>query len=133
MKLFIVIEMWQGLLNDAIPFTDEEKAKAHLQEYKDENLDPRCVEEFGEEETMNDSDINGSCIHEAELNLDGALNLKQVAHRIIDLVEAKICYDNPQVDLLRGQHKGNTLLYGEGYYELEDEVVAVLKELTGNG
>jgi len=55
-------------------------------------------------------------------------NLREIAHRIIDMIEDKICYDNPKVDLLRGKHKGNTLLYGEGYYELED---AVVQELNG--
>jgi len=54
-------------------------------------------------------------------------NLRKLAHRIIDMVECKICYENPEVDLLRGKHEGNTLLYGEGYYELEDAVVQELR------
>ena len=135
----VVVKMYQGIIEDVIVFKDIEAANRCFQEWIHEHISKADLEQMGEKTALEYSDINGSTVYSAcAVDFIPAKKashevLKQEAHRIIDLEEAKICYDNPQVDLLRGQHKGNTLLYGKGYYELEDEVVKVLKELTGNG
>lgn len=54
--------------------------------------------------------------------------LEELAHGIIDVVEDAICVNKPQVDLIRGKSKGNTLLYGEVYYDVENEIVRRLRE-----
>lgn len=54
--------------------------------------------------------------------------LTKVAHRIIDLVEEKIRHEHSDIDEKAKKLEGNTLLQGEGYYDLENEVVQVLKD-----
>jgi len=56
--------------------------------------------------------------------------VKNLAAELIDLVEAKIREVYPAIDLMAERHEMNTLLYGEQYYELEDEIIERLKEVT---
>lgn len=59
------------------------------------------------------------------------LNTKEVAHKIIDMVEHDIRRVHPEVDQIAmeftvNDEKPNTLLYGETYYNLEDAIVQLL-------
>lgn len=49
-----------------------------------------------------------------------------LAHRIIDLVEETIRRNHPEIEKIASRCEGNTLLYGEVYYDLENEVVEAL-------
>jgi len=55
--------------------------------------------------------------------------LTNLAAEVIDLVEWRIRELFPDIDLMAEQLEGNTLLHGEKYYELEDEIIDKLKEL----
>ena len=55
--------------------------------------------------------------------------LTNLAAEVIDLVEGRIRELFPDIDLMAEQLEGNTLLHGEEYYELEDEIIEKLKEL----
>jgi hypothetical protein len=50
----------------------------------------------------------------------------QLAADIIDLVEDAIRAANKDVDAIAEGNEGNTLLYGERYYKLEDEIADLL-------
>jgi hypothetical protein len=50
----------------------------------------------------------------------------QLAADIIDLVEDAIRAENKDVDAIAEGNEGNTLLYGESYYKLEDEIADLL-------
>jgi hypothetical protein len=52
--------------------------------------------------------------------------LIEKAALIIDLVESKIREVYPFIETFANSQKGNTLLYGENYYDLENEIVEEL-------
>ena len=52
---------------------------------------------------------------------------EELAHTVIDLVESTIRRSYPFIDKLARQKKGNTLLYGEAYFDLENDVVEAVK------
>ena len=56
--------------------------------------------------------------------------LMNLAAELIDLVEWRIRLIHPKINLIAQRLEGNTLLHGEKYYELEDEIIEKLKELT---
>lgn len=51
-----------------------------------------------------------------------------IAHTIIDMVEQAIRRKYPFIDQIGSSCEGNTLLHGEVYYNLENEIVAVLRD-----
>ena len=53
---------------------------------------------------------------------------QRLANEIIDLIEEKMLENNPDVKKLVYKKKGNTMLYGEAYYNLEDEIAEKLRE-----
>lgn len=53
---------------------------------------------------------------------------RTLTSEIIDLVEDAIRKAHPKVDKIGKNCQGNTLLYGEKYYNLEDSLVEILKE-----
>lgn len=53
----------------------------------------------------------------------------ELAHQIIDLVEEKIVEAYPKLKKLQEKTEGNTFLYGEDYYDLEDEIADKIKLL----
>ena len=53
---------------------------------------------------------------------------QRLAADIIDMVEHAIRKAYPKVDKIASKCKGNTLLYGEVYYDLEDKVSNFLRE-----
>jgi len=55
--------------------------------------------------------------------------LTNLAAEVIDLVEGRIRELFPDIDLMTEQLEGNTLIHGEEYYELEDEIIEKLREL----
>ena len=55
--------------------------------------------------------------------------LQRVAHEIIDLVENEIRKAHPSIDKKALAQKGKTLLYGETYYDLENEIVEILSKI----
>jgi len=58
---------------------------------------------------------------------EGIVTLKKLAHNIIDIVENALRDKYPVMEkLVDSEH--NTLLVGETYYNLEDDVTAVVKE-----
>ena len=50
-----------------------------------------------------------------------------LASEIIDIVEDAIRKAHPKVDSIGSHCKGNTLLYGEKYYALEDILTDILQ------
>ena len=59
---------------------------------------------------------------------------QEMAHDVIEMVEGKIRSLHPVVDeyacnLLVDDERINTLLHGEGYYDLENEVTEYLQEI----
>jgi len=56
------------------------------------------------------------------------MDCSKLAHEIIDVVEMAIRCNKPQVDLIASKSEGHTLLHGEAYYDVENEVVRRLKE-----
>lgn len=52
----------------------------------------------------------------------------ELAANIIDMVEEAIRKAHPEVDEIASKCEGNTLLHGEAYYDLEDEVSNFLRE-----
>jgi hypothetical protein len=54
---------------------------------------------------------------------------QRLAHEIIDLVEFSIRKAHPTIDAKAIALKGNTLLYGENYYDLEHEVSEILHQI----
>jgi len=53
---------------------------------------------------------------------------QKLAAKIIDMVEHDIRRANPEVDAIAIEKKGNTLLYGESYYQLEDAIAEELRK-----
>ena len=53
---------------------------------------------------------------------------QELAAVIIDMVEYAIRKTHPQVDEIASKCEGNTLLWGEAYYDLEDEISSLLRE-----
>jgi hypothetical protein len=53
---------------------------------------------------------------------------RDIACTIIDLVENAIRANHRTIEKFASKRKGNTLLYGEAYYLLEDQIVEYLKE-----
>jgi len=53
---------------------------------------------------------------------------QRLAAAIIDMVEYAIRKAHPEVDEKASKYEGNTLLHGEAYYTLEDEVSNFLRE-----
>ena len=53
---------------------------------------------------------------------------QELAAAIIDMVEYAIRKAHPEVDEIASKCEGNTLLRGEAYYTLEDEVSNFLRE-----
>lgn len=53
---------------------------------------------------------------------------QRVAATIIDKVENAIRETHPEVDKIASKCEGNTLLHGEAYYTLEDDIAETLKE-----
>ncbi|MDG6221915.1 MAG: hypothetical protein IAX21_07120 [Candidatus Bathyarchaeota archaeon] len=54
---------------------------------------------------------------------------QRLAHEIIDLVELSIRKAHPTIDAQAADLKGNTLLYGENYYDLENEITELLHQI----
>jgi len=55
-------------------------------------------------------------------------SFQRLAAEIIDMVEHAIRTANPEVDRIASEQEGNTLLHGEAYYRLEDEIAEKLRE-----
>jgi len=55
---------------------------------------------------------------------------QRVAATIIDKVEHAIREAHPEVDDIASKCEGNTLLHGETYYALEDDIAETLREET---
>jgi len=55
---------------------------------------------------------------------------QRVAAAIIDMVEHAIREAHPEVDEIASKCEGNTLLHGEAYYALEDDIAETLREET---
>ncbi|MEM2921188.1 MAG: hypothetical protein QXF26_02595 [Candidatus Bathyarchaeia archaeon] len=55
---------------------------------------------------------------------------QRVAATIIDKVEHAIRDMHPEVDKIASKFEGNTLLHGEAYYTLEDDIAETLREET---
>jgi len=55
---------------------------------------------------------------------------QRVAATIIDKVEHAIRETHPEVDKIASKCEGNTLLHGEAYYTLEDDIAETLREET---
>ena len=53
---------------------------------------------------------------------------EEVAATIIDMVELKIRKIYPVIDKIAEKGQTNTLLYGEHYYDLENEIAELLRE-----
>lgn len=56
---------------------------------------------------------------------------QRLAAEIIDMVEYAIRTAHQEVEMLASKQEGNTLLHGESYYSLEDEIAERLREETG--
>ena len=56
-------------------------------------------------------------------------SFQRLAHEIIDLVELSIRKAHPTIEDLATNLKGNTLLYGENYYDLENEISELLRQI----
>lgn len=54
---------------------------------------------------------------------------QRFAHEIIDLVENAIRKAHPTIDAKTSRLKENTLLHGENYYNLEDEIAEILRRI----
>ena len=54
---------------------------------------------------------------------------QSLAHEIIDLVECSIRKAHPTIDTKALGSKGKTLLYGENYYDLENEIAEILRKI----
>ena len=55
---------------------------------------------------------------------------EELASQIIDVVEGAIRHNKPEVDLIASKCEGNTLLHGEAYYDLENEVARRIREFV---
>jgi hypothetical protein len=56
-------------------------------------------------------------------------SFQRLAHEIIDVVELSIRKAHPTIEDLATNLKGNTLLYGENYYDLENEISELLRQI----
>ena len=54
---------------------------------------------------------------------------QRLAHEIIDLVELSIRKAHPSIDAKAAELESNTLLYGETYYDLENEISEILRKI----
>ena len=78
-QVFIVIEMYQGLVNDAVIFFEEMKAWKHLLDYVvdnmelDELMDLQKFKECFSEELIDWTDISGSYVHVTEIVTENLL------------------------------------------------------------
>jgi len=52
---------------------------------------------------------------------------EELANEIIDLIIETILEENPEIDITKKQ--GNTLLYGEAYFNLEDHIANRIQDL----
>jgi len=52
---------------------------------------------------------------------------RELAAKLIDLVEDAIRKEHPEIDAKAQQLEGNTLVYSERYYELEDFIANLLE------
>ena len=50
----------------------------------------------------------------------------EIANKVIDLVLDMVMVQNPEIDVT--EKEGNTLIYGEPYYQLEDEIADMIME-----
>jgi len=57
------------------------------------------------------------------------MDYTKLAHAIIDLVESRIRELYPFIDKMASQKEGNTLLYGENYYNLENDVAESIRQI----
>lgn len=48
----------------------------------------------------------------------------EIANKVIDLVLDMVLEQNPEIDV--EQKEGNTLIYGEPYYSLEEEIADII-------
>lgn len=55
---------------------------------------------------------------------------QRLAHEIIDLIEDAIRKAHPTIDVKASRLMGNTLLHGEDYYNLENEIAEILRDRT---
>lgn len=55
---------------------------------------------------------------------------QELSAQIIDMVEEVIRRKHPKIELMASKLEGNTLLSGEVYYTLEDEIANYIKEET---
>ena len=53
---------------------------------------------------------------------------EKLAAEIINEVESTIRQANPEVEAMASEKEGNTLLYGQAYYDLENYIASVLEE-----
>ena len=54
---------------------------------------------------------------------------QRLAHEIIDYVEYSIRTAHPEIDNIASSMEGNTLLYGENYYNLENKISEILSQI----
>lgn len=52
-----------------------------------------------------------------------------LAYNIIDRIEEEIRKAHPKIDEMASKMEGNTLLYGEVYYDLENEIAGILEKI----
>ncbi len=53
---------------------------------------------------------------------------EKLAAEIIDEVENAIRQANPEVEAIASEKEGNTLLYGQVYYDLENYIASILEK-----
>jgi len=117
MKVDVLVEIYQGVL-EGVSVLSHEEAKVVWQQWADKH-GYKDYEEFLEA-------VEIGCEHELRWFEDIEFKrpkAKETAHNIIDLVETAIRKEHRDIDKIASRLQGNTLLHGEAYYNLENEVV----------
>lgn len=117
MKVDVLVEIYQGVLNSVRILSHEEATKI-WQKWADK----LGYENYGVflkalNERIPDTELRW--FEDVEFKRP---KVKETAHNIIDLVEETIRRENPSVETLVPQ-PDNTFFHGEAYYNLENEVV----------
>jgi len=121
MKIDVLVEIYQGVLNSVRVLSHEEATKiwqewADKHGYKNYGVFLKALNEG-----MPDAELRW--FEDVEFKRP---KVKETAHNIIDLVEETIRRENPSVETLVPQ-PDNTFLHGEAYYNLENEVVEAIE------
>jgi len=122
LRKWVLVKAYQLLVEDVEVCSSFKWAKERFREYTGMGYD-ECQEwkETDEYDAMWDYDQTK--IFEVETREQAS----KIAHEIIDLVECRLRELYPDIDLMASQLEGNTLLYGEDYYDLENEIAELLE------